>query len=283
MKALHLLALAALFAACDKVENPIQAGDDGTTPPPPEETVQKVLLEEYTGHKCPTCPAAHVIAASLSATYGDRLIIVGEHVSSLANPEPGTDYDTDFRTAAGNAYFAKWYSDVIPRGLFNRTAFNGNVPLSSANWANAINDLIGQVPTMRVEFSAFAFNSATNTVTTTVTCTPLVAVDHDLNLTVQLIEDHVIDYQYNAAATPPDIPEYDHRHVLRDNLNGTWGEPLVTGSAPASTPISKSFTYTLPANVVNASHCALVAYVWNAPGTTGEYQALQVEEKKFQP
>jgi hypothetical protein len=108
-------------------------------------------------------------------------------------------------------------------------------------------------------------------------------VDHDLNLTVQLIEDHVIDFQYNAAATPPDIPEYDHRHVLRDNLNGTWGEPLVTGSAPASTPISKSFTYTLPANVVHAENCALVAYVSNAPGTTGEYQVLQVEEKKFQP
>lgn len=286
MKHYPLFALVLLLASCDKVENPLGEGSDNT-PPPVDATQRKVLLEEYTGHKCPTCPAAHIVAAQLAATYGDRLIIVSEHVGSLALPEV-VDYTTDFRTPAGNTYFGHWPTDIIPRGLVDRTPLNNNVVLSKDNWANAINLLIDQPATMKVEFSAFAYDGGTNTVSATVKCTPLTAVDHDLNLTVQLTEDHVIDWQYDGSLGTPNVPNYDHRHVLRDNLNGTWGEPLVTGSAPANEAITRTFNYHLPEPpavnaVITPANCALVAYVWNAQGTANEYRVLQTEEHKFQP
>lgn len=286
MRRLPLFALILLLGACDKVENPINEGTGGN-PDPGGETPHKVLLEEYTGHKCPTCPAAHIVAAQLAATYGDRLIIVSEHVGSLALPE-AVDYTTDFRTPAGNTYFGHWTTDIIPRGLIDRTPFNNNVVLSKDNWANAITQLIDQPATMKIEFSAFNYDSGTRTVTTTVKCTPLTAIDHNLNLTLQLTEDHVIDWQYDGSLGVPNVPNYDHRHVLRDNLNGTWGEPLVSGSAPANVAIIKSFTYQLPSTpavnaVIDPTHCALVAYVYNSQGTTNEYRVVQVEERKFQP
>lgn len=283
MRSLPLLSLVLLLAACDKVDSPIEPGSG--TPNPSGSTTHKVLLEEYTGHLCTTCPAAHAVAAQLQAQFGDRLIIVAEHVGSLAQPDnvshPG--YTTDFRTPAGNAYFQRWPSDVIPRGLIDRTPYNGNVVLSKDNWADAIQQRIALDATMRIEFTGLTYTSGTHQVHVTVRCTPLADIDHDMSLVVQLLEDHVIDRQLDADHNPPDIPDYDHRHVLRDNLNGTWGEPLITGSAMANSTIEKTYDYTLSANVVDPNKCLLVAYAMDAPGTTTEYQVQQVEEVKLVP
>jgi hypothetical protein len=274
------LALLLLLGACDRIDDPILKGN-GPTPPPSGEVQRKVLLEEYTGHKCPTCPEAHAVAQQLSDFYGDRLVIVSEHVSSLANPEPG-NYITDFRTPEGNEYYSHWYTDIIPRGMVDRTLFNNNILLTKTDWNDAVGAELAKTADLKLSFDAFSYDSGTNGVSTTVTCTVLNPVDHALNLTVQLIEDHVIDWQYDAAVNPSDVPNYDHRHVLRGNLNGTWGEAITNAPSVVGDTISKTYNYILPANVVDPSHCVLVAYVYSTQGDD-QYEVLQVEERKFTP
>ena len=65
-----------LFAACDKIESPyvVPGADDTAQCPAPEfpavtSHIKRALLEDYTGHNCPNCPRAGVIARDLKAQY----------------------------------------------------------------------------------------------------------------------------------------------------------------------------------------------------------------------
>ena len=119
-------------------------------------------------------------------------------------------------------------------------------------------------------------------VTTTVkaVCTKAISGDH--NLTIYLTEDSVIDDQLNLEVDPPTVENYVHRHVLRDNLNGTWGEAILTGSASAGDTLSLSYTYTLSANVLQPNNCALVAYIHPTTGTDARV-VKQVAEAQLVP
>jgi hypothetical protein len=100
------------------------------------------------------------------------------------------------------------------------------------------------------------------------------------NLTLYVTEDHVIDWQMNNQADPPDVPDYDHRHVLRGALNSAWGQPFMDASTAVGDTISLPFTYPLPTNILQYSNCSLVAYVYSTSGAD-QYEVKQVTERHF--
>lgn len=284
MKYPLLFAATLLLASCDKVEDPLEDSEgpdtSGLSVP------RKVLLEDCTGMACNNCPQAAEIAEELKGIYGDQLIVVAVHMmTGFADPvAPLGDgiLDTDFRTAAGNAYEQAFNITSLPKGLVSRAPYENAVGLSRPKWSSAVAALINQEADFKLWFDTLGFNAGTNTVTVTVKaiCTKAITGDH--NLTIYLTEDSVIDDQLNLEVDPPLVENYVHRHVLRDNLNGTWGAPLLTGSANAGDILSLSYTYTLSANVLEPSNCALVAYVHPTTGTDARV-VKQVEEAKLVP
>lgn len=264
-----LLATAALFlASCDKVDEPL--GDDDGPVDPGGTTPRRVLLEDCTGHTCNNCPQAARIAEDLKTIYGDQLIIVAVHmVDGFAAPEqPIGDgqLDTDFRTAAGTAYEQAFNVTSLPKGFVSRAPYENSIPLSRSKWSSAVAAIIGQEADFDLWFDEVTYDEGSNTVNTTVkaVCTKAISGDH--NLTIYLTEDSVIDDQIDLEADPPLVENYVHRHVLRDNVNGTWGMPMVVGSAAAGDTLSLSYSYTLSANVLEPAHCSLVAYIHPTAG-----------------
>ena len=75
--------MALFFTACDIVEPPF--AETSTTGPtgPVSGAVRKVLLEDFTGHKCGNCPRAGEAADALKLAYGDQLIVYAAHVGFL--------------------------------------------------------------------------------------------------------------------------------------------------------------------------------------------------------
>lgn len=268
MKYASLAIAALLFVSCDKVEDPL--GDNEGPVIPGVTTPRRVLLEDCTGHACNNCPQAAEIAEELKGIYGDQLIVVAVHmVDGFAAPVPplGDGYlDTDFRTEAGTAYEQAFGIASLPKGLVSRQSFENSVTLSRAKWSSAVAAIIGQEADFDLWFDTVAYDAGSHTVNTTVkaVCTRPISGDH--NLTIYLIEDSVIDGQENLEHNPSFIPDYVHRNVLRDNLNGTWGEAMVTGSANAGDTLSLSYNYTLASNVLDPSNCALVAYIHPTTG-----------------
>lgn len=270
-----LLALATL-ASCDYVEFPDNTATGGGQPV--DGPARKVLLEDLTGHTCPNCPAATDVALGLHALYGEDLIIVGVHASAFADPA-APPFETDFRTLAGEEYLTTFGVTGLPAGLINRRPFSGSIIVGDGNWGSAVAEIINTPAEVEVIFDAVSYNTGTNTVSMTLKVVPVVALTGDHNLTIYLTEDSVVDAQIDNRVSPPNVLDYLHRHVLRGNVNSTWGQTVVSGSAAAGDTITVTHDYVLPANVLVPGHCGLVAYMYR----TDTYEVLQAEEAKIEP
>lgn len=285
MRVLGLLVFGALFFhACDYVDDPTpptvgNGGNNGG-----ETVKRRALLEEFTGHRCNTCPAAHAIAANLSTAYGEDMILVGIHATDffaapLDPPAPNGAYSTDFRTVAGEAYATSFNVMSLPTGMVSRSPFNSSTLISKDNWSSAIADIVTEDAACEVWIDTIIHNAGSNTVSAEVKVAVLQPITGGHNLVVYLTEDHVIDWQLNSLATPPDVEFYDHRHVLRSNLNGTWGGTLITSAAAVGDTLSATFTSVAMDPSWNVANCELVAYVYSV--ATNE--VLQAADRPFEP
>lgn len=267
------------LSGCDYVDDPTPPQTDGGGEQP---TVQrKVLLEDITGHRCNNCPRAARIAQALKDDlYGENLILVGVHAGGFASPylPLGDDfYDSDHRTPDGVSYQQTFQVSFFPAGLVSRKSFENSVIISEGSWGSAVAEIVGQPSAF--DLSVDTIIIAGGSLSAEVDLTFVEDVEGDHNLVVYLVEDHVVDWQLDSEATPPDVEDYDHRHMLRANLNGTWGEPVVTGSATAGQTITVNITDFSLNPAWNTANLYLVAWIYD----TATEEVMQAEERKYQP
>lgn len=277
---LILSILLSILAGCDQIKEPIPPGVSGTGPV--DGTVRRrVLLEDFTGHRCNNCPAAASTAQNLQALYGEDVVVVGVHVTeTFAAPLTGNSYTTDFRTPAGDVYEDAFNIFWLPAGMVNRKVFNSSQLLAHTAWSSAVSEMIGQEAAFDIWFDALDHNTANNSLNATVKVAVLEPVTGAHALTVYLTEDHVIDWQYDVQSVPdPDVPDYEHRHVLRTNLNGPWGDEIIATEAAPGDTLELTFNNVQLSPEWNITNCALVAYVHS----TVTNEVMQVLERKIDP
>ncbi|HNR54249.1 MAG TPA: Omp28-related outer membrane protein [Flavobacteriales bacterium] len=286
----------ASFQACDIVDDPTPPGpgssggpsqdfsilvdSSGYDPDLPAPT-RKVLLEDITGHRCNNCPRAARIAQGLKDDlYGEDLVLVGVHAGGFAAPyEPIGDgfYDTDHRTAAGITYQQNFQVFFFPAGLVSRKPFEESTVVSEGSWSAAVADIIGGPSSFELRIDSIAIEEGL--ITTVVRLHLAEQVDGDFNLVVYLVEDEVIDWQLDSEASPPDVPDYHHRHMLRANLNDTWGTNVINTSASGGRVITTTISNYSLDPTWDVDHLYVVAYVYDVDTD----EVLQAEERKFQP
>ncbi len=205
------------------------------------------LLEDFTGVRCGFCPDGHVKAAAAQAELGaDKFIIMAVHTGIYANPAAGW---ADFTTPYGTAIDAQADVSGYPAGTINRLpastlgvqAQRGGSAMSRGSWktaAIAVNAL--EAP---VNIGAEATIDANNLLTVNVDLFYTQGESAVNHINVALLQDGLVSKQ--AGGSPQNA--YVQNHVLRDLITGQWGEP-VTESTNASSRISKTFTYTVPAD-----------------------------------
>src|SRR5512133_2768801 len=93
---IFLAGFVALFwmVSCDKLDEPYavkKTGSDTITGP-----VRKVLLEDYTGHKCVNCPKAAMDARVMEEALGGRLILMAVHAGYFAEPASTGEFTADY-------------------------------------------------------------------------------------------------------------------------------------------------------------------------------------------
>lgn len=285
MRTLILCATFGLLAvSCDKVENPVERSNDSGGGG--ESVKRRALLEEFTGHHCNNCPAAHAVAAQLKTLYGDDLILVGLHAAANVNssfilPQSNADgsYATDFRTTEGQTYATNFAVTFLPSGMVNRAPYNSSTVLSSASWGSAIEEIVNEDAKFDVWISELQHDAGANTVSATVNVAVLEDISGEFKLTTYLTEDHIVDWQYNSQATPPDVPNYDHRHVFRKTLDGAWGQVAIAAAANQGDTLTFAYTGVSMNPAWVAANCELVTYVYDAATNA----VMQAAERKFQP
>jgi len=274
-KIIYILAIIGLaFGACDKIEEPFLEEQGGTTPGPgPGEKVRKVILEEFTGHICVNCPEATIQANDLKTLFGEQLILLSIHGGPLAVPlaEP---FETDYRTEAGTAIY-NYYNPVgVPIGMVNRTDYEGNTLLFKDSWEGAINALIDLPPEASIEIES-EYNDGNRKLDIHVHSEFLADLDRTLNLSVLLLESGMVSAQKNDLASigpTPDWLNYEHKHLLRLGVNGTWGE-LLAEQPTNGTVVTKDFSVTLD-NAWDVQNMDIIALIIDA----ATYEVIQAEE-----
>ena len=276
-----LFCCALVFSACDKITNPIQEGGIG----PIDSTIvtRKILLEDLTGHFCNNCPRAALVADQIKDIYGDQVIVVGIHAGPITFTEPQSNpdnsYATDFRTPAGNTYAQTFNVNTLPSGMVSRTEFNGTRTLGDASWISAVSEIVGQNAILKITFDSLFYEGSTDQLSTKIKIEALTEINGEYKCIIYLLEDGLIDWQLNSNADPPDVPNYEHGHVLRDNLTGTWGTTIFSGNVEEGT-IANVLVNGFSLNPIwNMNNGYLVAYVYNE--LTNE--VWQVEEIKIVP
>jgi hypothetical protein len=263
-----------MFTACDKVDDPfyeVITQEDVTVVFPdidPASVYRKVLVEEFTGHRCTNCPQGHQILENLHEQYGDTLVTVGIHFGSLAKPS-GSLFSYDFRTEAGNQIGEAFTIDAIPAAIMNRNDKVGG--WMRDQWANVVRDIDrSQVPAAVQLINQY--DDATKTLKANVKVTLLHDYDNPLRLVVFVIEDGIVKPQKDGSQ---DIEDYVHNHVLRTALTDPFGFPLRNNETWSA---GDSETYAVSVDMANtdweAGNCSVVAFLLDPVNN----DVLQVEQ-----
>lgn len=216
-----------IIFACDEVDEPyleIQGTGGGGGD---SNSVQKhVLIEEFTGHKCKNCPYAHEIVKTLKQIYGERLVVISVHASEYyAGPDDDPPYTYDFRTAVGNELYSDFGQNAapLPSAMINRTEFEGVlVNPNRESWQGIIEPIMSEAPVISIEITSPSLNAGTLSADFDVEI--LSGLSGNYYLTAYITEDSIIKPQ--TMPNNSDSLTYEHDHVLRGSMNGTWGQLL---------------------------------------------------------
>jgi len=291
--------MAALMVGCDKVELPlpepeiIVVNDSVTFPTVDTAAMNRdyrmTYVEEFTGHKCITCPANTALLLQQIEENKERMIAVSVHAGGFAEVDL-PKYPTDFNTEYGTQVFQHYNmaTQPIPSAIINRRSF-GNFdsliifnqattfwegPIDEENTNTSTDFAIGLEADYIDSLDLFYIKVSTEV---------LNDVDGEFRLLVLCVEDSVIAEQIDARADPSEHPDnivkdYVHRHVLRKKLNpdqSLGGDPLISGAVSAGTWFDYELNATMPENVVNKEKTHIIAVLTNVD-TEEVMQSIEV-------
>lgn len=265
----ELVVLLFCFALVACNENP------PTIPPlgPQDVGDRKVLIEEFTGARCPNCPDGSAEIENLVALYGKNLVPVSIHSSgNFAIPLPDSKYD--FRTEAGDQLLELLGQPLgYPSAVVNRILPEGETRMqqTQASWAGLIENALAEEPSVALNLE-LRFEPETRTLNTSGRILPNQNIEENLRLSVMLLEDHIIDPQLTREGL---VENYDHRHVFRTMLTNAAGEQL-GNSFKAGTAIDYRNSFVIPEDWV-VENCQVVMFVHRVDEVK---EVLQVEAAK---
>ena len=297
---LFIITIIFSFNSCDIIEGPYMIDND-TNPVDTSTYVKKVLIEDFTGHRCPNCPSAAEELAALQNYYGDKVIGIAIHPSSQAfstpSPLTSSSYTYDFRTEFGDDIddIFELTTVGLPRGMVNRVGFDTDHQLGKDEWSSAVQTELAKDPIFGITLSSNV-SSGNGTISVTVKALSNINLNkteeiEDYNIVICLTENEIIEWQKDNAAG--DIEEYEHNHVLRTILNSTFGESIgnsfVEGdiwekdySVDITTLENINENYSLNTLFMGNGNCKgwdenkmeIVAYIYNSDN----YEIVQVEQ-----
>lgn len=266
------------FTGCDKIKDPIQ--NRSVTPTDTVKYIRKVLLEDYTGHTCGNCPPAAVQAEALSEAYPGKIITIAVHSGDFAKTKAA--YPTSYTTTTGNDWNGSSGFNISagagnPNGLVNRKSYDGsNLIQGISKWpttvALALNDpyILGFTITP-------VYDATSRNLNTTIKAKFKTAYSGNTNVTVVLMEDSIIGPQTDYSKNPDKIPDYVFMHMLRGDINGSWGTLLKAAPIAANDEVTVTFNNFAVKPNFKDKNLYVVAFVSDA----ATKEVLQAEKVKL--
>ncbi|MDR2824662.1 MAG: Omp28 family outer membrane lipoprotein [Prevotellaceae bacterium] len=252
-----IILLILFFTACDEI-----AENERIVPADKINSQNTVLLEDYTGYTCTNCPAAAAMAATIKQTLDKSLTVVSIHTGPFSINSP-------FNTEAGDEYRKRFYpndADGYPAGSISRMLIDGKfVNTQFVKWGTSIvNRLNSSIPNIQLSLSA-NYSEADKTFSVKSEIKATDAPPHTLKLQLWITESGIKYYQTNGTPSPQ---EYIHNHVLRDAINGVWGEDISIAKGETKEMTSRIYDLNAkewkPANSGKPENMHIVGFIYDS-------------------
>lgn len=251
MKKLILLFAAGTFllTSCDKVEGsyPVAenqgdyslypGGDsldywntDGPVFSANPNSQRNVLIEDFTGHKCSTCPAAAVIANNIQDLYPTRAFVTAIHAApsglggfqQVSLPDFSIDWTNDDGIDIGFHFGNLTGSQFIgnPSGTVNRIPVLGQHTQNASQWQNSSEVTMQTALQVNIQSAANYYSATRGMFLHTEIEVLDQSISDDLYTVVYLVENE----SYGAQAFPSGIINFNylHKDVMRDCVLSGW-------------------------------------------------------------
>ncbi len=241
----------------------------------PTESDRVVLIEEFSGARCPNCPQGSQELENLKAIHGDNLVIVSIHAGDFAFPYPDSKYD--FATEGGDQLLDLLGNPLgYPSAVVNREEQNGSYQVFSSRWASLVSEELEQPARLSIH-TEVEYDTVSRVADMTVTILPFQDIPESLYLTVLVKEDDIVDPQADRAVSEGIVPEYVHKNVLRQIISEPYGDVLLE-EINAFQPIVKNYSFTLPPEDGwwQDTHCKIVSFISFNSGALKVLQANEV-------
>jgi len=249
-----LVCCTAVFCSCSNIDE-----NERLVYVEPSPVNRAVLIEDFTGQKCVNCPNATSAIHDMQEAYGEESVIaVAIHCGPFG-------LASGLMTELGQTYWNNWFSDTQGQPVVKINRGAGNDEINS--WAGIVANELAKSTDVTLTLGT-EYNEENRSVDVTVTALGKVGETEKLQL--WLVEDGIV-----AAQKLPDgstNKQYVHNHVLREAINGDWGESITFTEAP----VGVKHTITLADKYV-AEHCSVIAFTY---GDNGVSQAVITAVKK---
>lgn len=224
----------------------------------PEPADKNVILEEFTGVRCPNCPAGHTVAQSIITNNPGRAFAVAYHPynSSYTEPYPG---NPDFRRHFPDALYTTPYcgsSRFMPSAFINRRIWSDGERIQSrSNWVQYSNTIMSESSPVNVGLTS-NYNSTTKelNITVEVYYTAHVSDIHSIN--VILTESGLVAQQAGGSTN------YIHKHIFREVFTAQWGD-TITEPTTLGSYFTREYIFDNTTTAYDMSNCEIMAFIVN--------------------
>ena len=263
-----------ILVSCDTVEEPYVE---------PGQTVwngRKIILFDFTGHKCVNCPAAHEKVNQLQESFGEAIVPIAVHCTYFSNTD-SHDFKYDFTCPEGielgGDETGPGYFDFItlPKGAVN--TFVAEEVSAPGQWASLVQPFLADYPEFSIDINN-SYNSTDSIISSDISVTTVITNPRNISLCVYVLESGIVKPQADANAEVSPVQDYVHNHVLRGSMSGTWGESINGSSEENTESDTYSESYELKINNDwKPENISIVAFIYDFDSK----EILQAEENEL--
>lgn len=248
-----------IFAgACDDIPQ-----EDRLIPVPAPTIMRNVLIQEFTGQRCPNCPEGAAAVHGIIDSYSKGSVVaVSLHPSGTTFTRPLGGLNLTSPTAT--AYYNYYRPAAFPSAVIDGSAPSSVV----ATWDGMVKNELEKSTPITIEATG-SYDASTRKLTVDYSILFNDIMNSPANVNIWLLESGIVGAQYTNG---PQNPEYVHNHVLRGSLTDDWGLPL-GDTFYYSQNLTGSAEIVLDDKWV-AENCSIVTFIQN-PDSKFVYQVIE--------
>ncbi len=265
---LTLLMFTISLTNCDNIEDPVipvtgtydieSYGIPPTFEPATEDMIyQRVVIEDFTGHKCGNCPEAAITAETIKEGAPSKVSIIAVHAGDFTEVDEA--YPEDWTSEIGDFLWANIPTQINPGGRVNRAPVS-NVLYIQDVWSTMANEQLALDPQLVIQIKTNLVEED-DVVNIHVFSEMLSSYSGNLKLVIYLTESGLVGSQLDYSQDPSHLDEYDFEYVLRDAVNGNVGVSIANNPSAGFT-VQKDYSYNFNTDW-NITNCHVVAVVYD--------------------